>query len=115
MSFKQPAIALVAAALFSVAGLASASAQENCGHMYQRVMEADQTQSPHYGGVLNHYNARCLSGSSMQPVWSGETSDTALALPDSVALAPGRAYFWRVDGIAEGLALSSGARQLRVR
>ena len=56
----------------SVAGLASASAQGNCGHMYQRVMEAYQTQSPHYGGMLNHYNARCLSGSSMQPAWGGE-------------------------------------------
>ena len=73
MSFKQPVIALAAATIFSVAGLASASAQENCGHMYQRVMEAYQTQSPHYGGMLNHYNARCLSGSSMQPAWGGET------------------------------------------
>lgn len=60
------------------------------------------------------YRVTLLTGSG-EPVWSGETSDTALALPDSVALAPGRAYFWRVDGIAEGLALSSGARQLRVR
>ena len=73
MSFKQPVITLAAAALFSVAGLASASAQGNCGHMYQRVMEAYQTQSPHYGDMLNNYNARCLSGSSMQPAWGGET------------------------------------------
>ena len=38
----------------------------------QRVMEAYQTQSPRYGDMLNHYNARCLSGSSMQPAWGGE-------------------------------------------
>ena len=37
--------------------------------MYQRVMEAYQMQSPHYGQMLNHYNARCLSGSSSQPTW----------------------------------------------
>jgi hypothetical protein len=73
MSLKQPVIALAAAALFSVAGLTSASAQENCGRMYQRVMQAYQTQSPYYGGMLNRYNARCLSGSSMQPAWRGET------------------------------------------
>ena len=74
MSLKQPVIALVAATLFSVAGLSPALAQEACGHMYQRVMEAYQTQSPHYGGMLNRYNARCLSGSSMQPTWNGEPS-----------------------------------------
>ena len=36
--------------------------------MYQRVMEAYQMQSPHYGQMLNRYNARCLSGSS-QRTW----------------------------------------------
>jgi hypothetical protein len=72
MSLKQPLIALVAATVFSVGGLASASAQENCGRMYQRVMEAYQAQSPHYAGMLNRYNARCLSGSSMQPTGNGE-------------------------------------------
>jgi len=40
--------------------------------MYQRVMEAYQMQSPHYGQMLNHYNARCLSGSSSQPTWGGD-------------------------------------------
>jgi hypothetical protein len=72
MSLKQPVIALAAATLFAVAGLASASAQENCGYRYQRVMEAYQMQSPRYAEMLNHYNARCLSGSSMQPAWNGD-------------------------------------------
>ena len=40
--------------------------------MYQRVMEAYQMQSPHYGQMLNHYNARCLSGSSTQPTWRAD-------------------------------------------
>ena len=72
MSFKQPALAIAAAALFAVAGTASASAQEDCGSMYQRVMGAYQAQSPHYGQMVEHYNARCLSGGSAQPVWSGQ-------------------------------------------
>ena len=72
MSFKQPAIAMAAAALFAVAGAASASAQEDCGSMYQRVMGAYQAGSPHYSQMVEHYNARCLSGSSAQPTWQGE-------------------------------------------
>jgi hypothetical protein len=65
MSFKQPALAIAAAALFAVVGSASALAQEDCGSMYQRVMGAYQAQSPYYTRMLDHYNARCLSGSSM--------------------------------------------------
>ena len=64
MSLKRPAIAMAAAALFAVVGSASASAQEDCGAMYNRVMGAHQTQSPYYTQMLNHYNTRCLSGSS---------------------------------------------------
>jgi hypothetical protein len=73
MLLKHSVIAVAAATIFTVGGLASASAQQNCGHMYQRVMEAYHMQSPHYGSMLNRYNARCLSGSSMQPTWNGET------------------------------------------
>ena len=72
MSLKQQTIAIVAAALFVAAGSVSVSAQENCGSMYQDVMQAYQVQSPHYGQMLNHYNARCLSGSSARPVWDGD-------------------------------------------
>ena len=77
MSLKQSAITLAAATVFSVAGFASASAQESCGHMYQRVMGAYQAQSPHYGDMLNRYNAHCLSGSSMQPAWAGSSMQPA--------------------------------------
>ena len=72
MSIKQPAMVIAAAALFATVGSISVSAQEGCGFMYQRVMEAYQVQSPHYGQMLNHYNARCLSGSSARPVWDGD-------------------------------------------
>ena len=40
--------------------------------MYQRVMNAYQMQSPQYGQMLDHYTARCLSGSSSQPTWMGD-------------------------------------------
>jgi hypothetical protein len=72
MSLKQPAIAMAAAALFAMAGSASVSAQEDCGFMHQRVMQAYQTQSPHYGRMLDRYNAHCLSGSSTQRNWGHE-------------------------------------------
>jgi hypothetical protein len=60
---------MTAAALFAVVGSSAVSAQENCSYMHQRVMQAYQTQSPHYGQMLNRYNARCLSGSSTQQNW----------------------------------------------
>ena len=72
MSFKQPAIAMAAAALFAVVASAPVSAQENCSFRYQRLMEAYQAQSPHYGQMVEHYNARCLSGSSAAPTWQGD-------------------------------------------
>ena len=71
MSLKQQTIAIAAAALFVAAGSVSVSAQENCGSMYQHVMQAYQMQSPHYGQLLHHYNARCLSGST-RPTWAGD-------------------------------------------
>ena len=49
-----------------------------------------------------------------QPIWSGQAADTSLALPAGVGLAPGRAYFWRVDAIANGLVASSGAHRLTI-
>ena len=64
MSLKQPLLAIAAAAFCAVVGSAAASAQEDCGSMYNRVTGAYQSQSPYYTQMLNHYNARCLSGSS---------------------------------------------------
>ena len=72
MSYRTPLLAVTAAALFAVVGSASASAQEDCGYMHQRVMEAYQARSPHYAEMLNRYNARCLSGSSALPSRDGD-------------------------------------------
>jgi hypothetical protein len=56
---------MATAALFAVVGSTSASAQEDCGSLYNRVMGAYQAQSPYYTRMLSRYNARCLSGSSV--------------------------------------------------
>jgi len=66
MSLKQPAMAIAAAGFCIVVGAAGASAQENCGALYSRVMQAYQSDvlSPRYAEMLNRYNAQCLSGSS---------------------------------------------------
>lgn len=95
MSFKQPAIAMAAAALFAVAGSATVSAQENCGFMYQRVMEAYRAQAPYYSQIHNHYNARCLSGGSSQPAWEGYYQDRRGYDNDRPGYGAGR---WRWGG-----------------
>ncbi len=49
-----------------------------------------------------------------EPVWTTDTPDTAIVVPDTVRLVPGSTYFWRADGIAIGIAASTGAQRLRV-
>jgi hypothetical protein len=72
MPIKRPVIAMAAVAFCAIVGSASVSAQENCESMYQRVMDAYQIQSPHYGQMLNHYTVQCLSGGSSRPAWRGD-------------------------------------------
>ena len=70
MSLKQPAIALAAAALCIVGGAATASAQESCLDLYNRVMGAYQNlgpQSPEYNQMAGYYSQRCLSGAAAAP------------------------------------------------
>jgi hypothetical protein len=48
--------------------------------------------------------------------WSTSTSDTSVALPDSVALAPGSTIYWYVDGLrADGRSVGTGRQRLTVR
>ena len=47
-------------------------------------------------------------------VWTAETNDTTIALPDSVSLQSGRAYYWRVDGIGNGIAATTGSHRLQI-
>lgn len=51
---------------------------------------------------------------SGEPIWSTETSDTSVSLPPSVVLQKGRSYFWRIDGIANGISATTGAHYLSV-
>jgi len=50
-----------------------------------------------------------------EPVWTADTQDTVIALPGTIALVPGRTYFWQVEGIADGIVSSTGYQTLRVR
>lgn len=43
-----------------------------------------------------------------------ETSDTVVTLPRSVPLSAGRSYFWRVDGIENGIVASTGSVRIAV-
>jgi len=52
---------------------------------------------------------------SGEPLWTADTPDTAIVLPDSVTLLPGHIYFWQVEGIGNGITASTGAHRLRVR
>jgi len=49
-------------------------------------------------------------------VWSGSVLDTAVTVPDSVALVAGNRYWWFVDALLEdGNTISTGAREFHVR
>jgi anti-sigma factor RsiW len=49
------------------------------------------------------------------PVWSGEVTDTVLAIPDSVRLRAGTPYVWRVDGErTDGTTASSAEVEFRI-
>ncbi|MFN0182148.1 MAG: anti-sigma factor family protein [Gemmatimonadales bacterium] len=49
-----------------------------------------------------------------EPVWSTETTDTVAMVPSGLALVVGASYFWRADGIANGIVTSTGARRLLI-
>jgi hypothetical protein len=67
-----------------------------------------------HGSAASLYRVIVLTESG-EPVWTADTPDTTVALPDGVTLLPGRLYFWRVEGIANGITASTGANRLRVR
>lgn len=53
-----------------------------------------------------------VSHSDGVPVWSGSAADTAVTLPDSVALRAGDTYFWVVDALlGDGSTRSTGLRE----
>lgn len=48
------------------------------------------------------------------PVWTTDTGDTTIALPASVTLQGGQAYFWRVEAIGNGIAATTGVHRLQI-
>lgn len=51
---------------------------------------------------------------SGDPVWTTDTGDTTVTLPDSVALQAGQPYFWRVEAIGNGISAASGVHRLQI-
>ena len=56
-----------------------------------------------------------LSTAAGNPVYSAATTDSSLALPDSVRLAPGQSYFWYVRAMMRSGELTSPLRPLVTR
>ena len=53
-----------------------------------------------------------VTASDEAPVWSRSGPDTAVVLPDSIVLSPGRRYFWVADALlADGGTRSTGMRE----
>lgn len=55
-----------------------------------------------------------LSDETGQPVYSSDTRDSMLTLPDSVTLQAGRSYFWRVDAIGGGVAATTRSQRFSI-
>jgi putative zinc finger protein len=55
-----------------------------------------------------------LTTDSGDPVWTKDTGDTSVALPDSVPLQSGRAYFWSVEAIGNGISATTNMHRLRI-
>jgi hypothetical protein len=54
-----------------------------------------------------------LTSSDGAAVWTRSGTDTAVALPDSIVLRPGRRYLWVADALlADGATRSTGVREL---
>jgi len=51
---------------------------------------------------------------SGNPVWTTDTGDTTVTLPDSIALQAGQAYFWRVEAIGNGISAVTGVHRLQI-
>ena len=60
--------------------------------------------------------ALTLQESDGRVAWTSLVTDTVAVLPDSLALAPGRTWFWFVDVmLPDGRALSTGVRRFTTR
>jgi hypothetical protein len=54
-----------------------------------------------------------LQESDGRVAWSSTVTDTAVVLPDSVVVGPGRSWFWYVDAmLPDGRTRSSGINRL---
>jgi hypothetical protein len=56
-----------------------------------------------------------LTDAGGRQVWGGETTDTSLALPLQVRLAPGQTYYWTVDALTgDGQSLTTRSKRFSI-
>jgi hypothetical protein len=55
-----------------------------------------------------------VSSEDGTPVWSTDTRDTVMALPDSVTLQRGASYFWQVDAVQAGVTATTRLQRFSV-
>jgi anti-sigma factor RsiW len=48
------------------------------------------------------------------PVWSTDTKDTVITLPDSITLQSGASYFWQVDAVQAGVTATTRLQRFTV-
>jgi hypothetical protein len=48
------------------------------------------------------------------PVWSTDTKDTVITLPDSITLQRGASYFWQVDAVQAGVTATTRLHRFTV-
>jgi hypothetical protein len=55
-----------------------------------------------------------LSNEEGTPLWSTDTKDTVMTLPDSVILSSGASYFWQVDAVQAGVTATTRLQRFTV-
>lgn len=63
--------------------------------------------------AADRYGFRLLTDDGTA-VWSSETADTTVVLPQDVRLERGRSYFWHVDALAAGIVARTRAQRFTV-
>jgi hypothetical protein len=55
-----------------------------------------------------------VSNEEGTPVWSADTRDTVMTLPDSVTLERGGSYFWQVDAVQAGVTATTRLQRFTI-
>ncbi len=68
----------------------------------------------YWGAVSAERYRLVLSNEEGTPLWSTDTKDTVMTLPDSVTLSSGASYFWQVDAVQAGVTATTRLQRFTV-